>query len=217
MAIDKSIEKIITKQKIDKKAKIINSARKLFIKKGYEATSTREIAKEADVNLALVNYYFNSKEALFDLIYDEIFTGLVKNISINMPEKNSSIENISLLIDTYVNQLIKTPEIASFIFQEISKNPYRLTIRYNNNKIVQNFFSSFFECLNDDMEKGNIRKVQDPIMLVFNIISMCAFPFISKSIVQEITGDNDQKFVQKMIERKEEIKIIFQSYLTKID
>ena len=49
-----------------KKETIIESAIKLFSTKGFEGTSVREIASDAGVNVAMINYYFESKEKLFD-------------------------------------------------------------------------------------------------------------------------------------------------------
>ncbi len=51
--------------------KIKEAARTVFTRKGYAATRTRDIAKEANINLALLNYYFRSKEKLFGLIMME--------------------------------------------------------------------------------------------------------------------------------------------------
>ena len=51
--------------------KIKAAARKVFTQKGYSATRTRDIAEEAGLNLALLNYYFRSKEKLFELIMAE--------------------------------------------------------------------------------------------------------------------------------------------------
>lgn len=50
---------------IETREKILDAARVLFADLGYEGTSVREIAKKAEVNVASVNYYFNSKENLF--------------------------------------------------------------------------------------------------------------------------------------------------------
>ena len=44
--------------------KIKDAARKVFQAKGYDAARTRDIAEEAGVNLALINYYYRSKESL---------------------------------------------------------------------------------------------------------------------------------------------------------
>ena len=51
--------------------KIKEAARKVFTSKGYAATRTRDIAEEAGINLALLNYYFRTKEKLFEIIMAE--------------------------------------------------------------------------------------------------------------------------------------------------
>jgi AcrR family transcriptional regulator len=52
--------------KPDTKTRILDAAEKLFGEKGFDATSLRDITAEADVNLAAVNYHFQSKESLID-------------------------------------------------------------------------------------------------------------------------------------------------------
>jgi AcrR family transcriptional regulator len=53
---------------IDTKTRILDAAEKLFGSKGFESTSLRDITTEADVNLAAVNYHFQSKDSLVDAI-----------------------------------------------------------------------------------------------------------------------------------------------------
>jgi AcrR family transcriptional regulator len=50
------------------KDRILNAAERLFARNGFEATSLRAITTEADVNLAAVNYHFQSKEALVQAV-----------------------------------------------------------------------------------------------------------------------------------------------------
>jgi AcrR family transcriptional regulator len=50
----------------DTKTRILDAAEKLFGEKGFDATSLRDITTEADVNLAAVNYHFQSKESLIE-------------------------------------------------------------------------------------------------------------------------------------------------------
>ena len=60
---------------ISTEAKIKEAAKRVFTNKGFSGCSSREIANEAGMNVALVNYYFTSKEQLFNFgicfIYDE--------------------------------------------------------------------------------------------------------------------------------------------------
>ena len=62
---------------MDKREKIIQSATELFIKQGFEGTSVREIATDADVNVALINYYFGSKEKLFESVVEYRLLSLI--------------------------------------------------------------------------------------------------------------------------------------------
>ena len=49
---------------MDTKTKIVQAACELFAKNGYGGTSIRDIAAEAEVNVAGVNYHFKSKKSL---------------------------------------------------------------------------------------------------------------------------------------------------------
>src|SRR5579871_4058626 len=53
---------------VDTKTKILDAAEKLFGTKGFDATSLRDITTEAEVNLAAVNYHFQSKDSLIDAV-----------------------------------------------------------------------------------------------------------------------------------------------------
>lgn len=55
-------------ERADTKSKILDAAEKLFGIKGFDATSLRDITAEADVNLAAVNYHFQSKDSLIDAV-----------------------------------------------------------------------------------------------------------------------------------------------------
>src|SRR5580692_1378770 len=57
-------------EKQDTKSRILDSAEKLFGLNGFEATSLRDITAEAQVNLAAVNYHFQSKESLIDAVIE---------------------------------------------------------------------------------------------------------------------------------------------------
>src|SRR5690606_14988663 len=87
--------------------KIIQAARKVFMQKGYVATRTRDIAEEAGINLALLNYYFRSKEKLFQLIMVEklqllfsVILPIVNNDDLTLEEK------VETLVENYINLLV---------------------------------------------------------------------------------------------------------------
>ena len=57
----------------DTKTRILDSAERLFAGNGFHNTSLRDITKDAEVNLASVNYHFGSKESLFEEVFKRHF------------------------------------------------------------------------------------------------------------------------------------------------
>ena len=55
---------------MDTKEKIIKSAAKLFAKQGFQKTTIKEIARDAEVNIAAINYHFGSKYALIEKVIE---------------------------------------------------------------------------------------------------------------------------------------------------
>lgn len=107
----------------DKRTHIIETALDLFAKKGYEGTSIRDIAESASVNLAMVNYYFGSKEKLFENIVQyksSVTRGVLDEILNNA--NLSSIEKIDSIVDSYVERLFTHRYFHRLIYQELLIN-----------------------------------------------------------------------------------------------
>ena len=107
----------------DKRVHIMEMAMDLFAGKGYEGTSIRDIAERASVNLAMINYYFGSKEKLFENIveYKSALTrGILDEILKN--KELSAIEKIYAVIDSYLEKLFTHRSFHRLIYQELMLN-----------------------------------------------------------------------------------------------
>ena len=62
----------------DSRQRILEAAVALFARNGYGATGMRELASAANVNLAMVNYFFGSKKGLLKEILDDFFSGYLR-------------------------------------------------------------------------------------------------------------------------------------------
>ncbi|RTZ94748.1 MAG: hypothetical protein DSY90_15295 [Deltaproteobacteria bacterium] len=60
---------------VESRDRIIQAAVMLFARKGFAETGLRELAAAADVNLAMINYFFGSKKELLKGILDTFFSG----------------------------------------------------------------------------------------------------------------------------------------------
>lgn len=106
-------------EKTDKREHILLVAEELFAEKGYDGTSVRDIANQAGVNLAMISYYFGSKENLLKELIEFRFrytTSLLEEKS-NDPQQ-SPWEKIEWLIDFYVDRIINNRRFHNIISQE---------------------------------------------------------------------------------------------------
>jgi AcrR family transcriptional regulator len=92
----------------DKQIQILETAEKLFADQGFAGTSVREIAKEANVNLAMISYYFGSKEKLMEAIFNYrinsswfMFKSLADDLTISPRVK------MEMVVDMMVEKIIK--------------------------------------------------------------------------------------------------------------
>jgi len=82
------------KEDVSTEEKIKQAARRLFTEKGFDAVKTRDIAEEAGINLALLNYYFRTKENLFDIIMVENFDQFAQQLIPILGNENLSLDEI---------------------------------------------------------------------------------------------------------------------------
>ena len=72
---------------IEARERIINASRQLFSQKGYDATRVNDIAKAANVNKALIYYYFKSKEDILDFMVNSLLDNAV-SLTLDFIQKN---------------------------------------------------------------------------------------------------------------------------------
>jgi len=95
--------------------KIKDAARKIFTKKGFLATTIRDIATEADINVASINYYFRSKENLFAFIMDETIKKLFDKIEPVLNDEATGVnEKIEICVGYYIDQVLENPDFIFF-------------------------------------------------------------------------------------------------------
>src|ERR1700744_1467320 len=113
--------KTMEKDKIDKKDHILDVAEKVFSDKGFDGASTRLISSEAGVNMAMLNYYFGSKEGLFLAIFDRkisSFQSILQNIGND--DTISSWDKMDRYIELYSERVVNNNCFQKLLYQEMS-------------------------------------------------------------------------------------------------
>lgn len=190
--------------------RIKDAARKLFTQKGFAATRTRDIAEEAGINLALLNYYFRSKQKLFDLIMMENFQEFIRGITVNLIDEQMTFDQrIQNIVVAYIDMLTRVPDLPLFILNEIRGNSSKVAAKLSSElaPIRQHFFRQLIAS-----NKEGITNLE-PFHFVANLVGLSVFPFIGRPILQRVIGFSDAQFDQYMQDRKTLVPLWMKSML----
>lgn len=179
--------------------KIRKAALKLFTQKGYAATRTRDISEEAGINLALLNYYFRSKEKLFEIVMLEILQNFFRGITHIFNDESSTVDQkIQMFVNEYTSLLTQQPDLPLFIFHELRMKPEKFASKMG---VTVIFKSVFFKQLSQDITRNKIADI-NPLHYVINMIGMCVFPFIAAPIFRHAAGVDAKRYSALIEERK---------------
>ncbi len=186
--------------------KIKNAAQKVFIQKGYSGTSTRDIADEAGINNALVNYYFRSKEKLFDIVMKEQVTTLFdKILPIVNNETTTLAQKIQAIIDYHTEVLLAQPGISLFVLSELHNQPERIAIYMQANRgLSRSVLARQFKEVKPDI---------NPIQLIMTVMGMILFPFMGRYVFQRTSGLDNKEFDALLKERTKLVPALIKAML----
>ena len=187
---------------------IISTAKNLFFKEGKFNATTQEIADAAGVNRTLINYYFRSRNALFDLVFEE---GKKEDerrqkmiVMSNLPIR----EKLELFIDYFLAQAKTYPYREVYMLTQMIKDGVCV---YDKKEHIKYMTEKFYVELEEEMEKGTIQKIP-PIQFMLNFISMLIFPVAMRPFLQNNFELDDVEYDKILSERKEIIlKTIFKN------
>jgi AcrR family transcriptional regulator len=195
----------MAKKKVDStdistEEKIIAAARKVFTQKGYAATRTRDIAEEAGINLALLNYYFRSKEKLFGQVMREKIQQLFGLLLPILDDSTTLLDTkVELIVSEYINMITNNPDLPIFVLNELKGHTAALKNVLPIDKIIPH--ASFFKQLTE------ARPDIHPLHFLLNILGMTVFPFIAMPAFDAIGIINKNNFTSLIQERKKLIPV----------
>lgn len=104
------------------KDKVADAAVELFFQKGFHATSVRDIAQVATVNVSLIHYYFKSKQGLLEYTIIEYYERYMAYLEkeLRQVEKEDKIKQLKILIEAMMRYKVETYELTYFIQRELS-------------------------------------------------------------------------------------------------
>ena len=193
-------EKQMNEQEQSTEEKILEAASKVFTEKGFAGTRTRDIAEHAGINLALLNYYFRSKEKLFEQVMKAkilLLFGQILPIITN--EKTTLEEKIDLASEKYFEILSRNPNLPLFVISEIQKKNSNISKIIPINKIFEN--SIIIKQIKEKRPEIN------PLHYLVNFLAMTIFPFLAKPVFNAFELTNEEEYHQFISERRKLVPI----------
>lgn len=202
----------------DKKDHIINKAIELFALKGFEGTSIRDLATAADVNVAMINYYFGTKEKLFEALVEKKTISSRGSLEEIAKDKTlSSLEKIDKIIESYVERFFVHRRFHRVLQQELITNQ-RETLTES---IVQAMFPNALTIkaiLEKGMKNNEFKKV-DPELTLASLLGTINQVLLSKKFCLKLLDKgpeyvpyDDPKFKKRMIDH---LKQLMRDHLVK--
>ncbi|NUM79381.1 TetR/AcrR family transcriptional regulator [bacterium] len=183
--------------------KIIEAARNVFHRKGFDGARMQEIADEAGINKAMLHYYFRSKDQLFEAVFKEalgrIFPMLLSILMSDEPIE----ENLKKFIPAYIDTIKKHPYLPGFVLHEMTRNPERLTNMVRSVGVAS-APPKILQQLQKGMDEGRYIAIA-PEQILVSVLAACIFPFVAKPMVKVALGMDDEKFDQFINQRKEQL------------
>lgn len=193
--------KTMDKDKIDKKDHILDVAEKIFADLGFDGASTRHISSEAGVNMAMLNYYFGSKEGLFLAIFERkiySFRTLLQNIGND--ESISSWDKLSRCIDNYVERIIVNNCFQKMINRELTLSR-RDELTDKITKILMVNAAEIKKILDEGIKNKTFAKDIDPQMVIATIFGTKNYIVNSPHIASQLLGHDisDEKYMEEKL------------------
>lgn len=195
---------------INTENRIKEAARKVFMKKGFKGTTSRDIAKEAGLNVALTNYYFRKKEKLFKIIFLDVAHDFLDEI-VNILNKPIDLsKKIRMIMESELEVQQKDPDLFIFFYSESRNNPENLLKELG--MIKDRFLEKWNEQIRENIKKKIIRKI-DPISALSIVMGQMQFPMVASKLLMEIGGFTEHSYKKFLEQEKERAIEMVSNYL----
>lgn len=202
----------------EKQIQIMEAAEKLFAAKGFDGTSVRDIADTAGVNLAMISYYFGSKEKLMEAMFDyrsESFKLQLENMIHN--KELEPMQKVEQLIDQYIEKLMNQQCFHRVMVREQMMNNNGIIamriqqLKMRNQELIK-------QLILQGQKKGHFKKNIDIPLLMITLIGTVSqlvttqHYYREMNNLQSLSDEEFQKHIRKKLSLH--LKKIFNAILT---
>jgi AcrR family transcriptional regulator len=185
----------------EKQIKILQVAEKLFAEKGFDGTSIRDIAREAKINVAMVSYYFGSKEKMLESLIFSRTSDMKLQLESLSKEVISPVEKINKLIALYITQINRNKCIYQILHFELTSKKRELDLKSFTEVKKQNF-EIIKKIIEEGQEKGVFRKEVNIFLIPSSILGPFFHFQMNRPHYEEMLGLNTNEAYDNYIKNE---------------
>lgn len=165
--------------------KIIDAAISLFYSKGYNGTSVRDIAKQADVNVANISYYFSGKQGLMEQLVSDFLEGYLRIVERTVEQRNflSAKEVLFQMVRNILQYQFERRELTRFFYRELSLDSTLIR------EIMTIYFSKERYYIEQLIRQGQEKKEFQNVsftMFMTQLKGMISMPYLYPQYISEV-------------------------------
>lgn len=188
---------------IGTEARILQEAEREFLEHGFTEARTTRIAERAGVTHAMLHYYYRTKQNLFDRIINTKFDTMSSAIAITIDNGERPIrERVAEAVRQHFEFVKKNPLLPRFMMTEVFGHPERFeAVSTKLQQTARTMIQKIDIELREASKRGECKYV-DPLMLLFDIVSINIFPFLSVAAIQHILSEREN--IDRFLDHKKE-------------
>jgi AcrR family transcriptional regulator len=200
-----------------KQLQILETAERLFAMHGFHGASVRDIAQGADVNIAMISYYFGSKERLIEAIFLKRILDVKTGLDELLKNKDlAPLEKMNRLIDLFVARISDRPYFCRMMVRAQATEegiPTDLIM-----DIKKQMYDMVKKLITEGQKKGAFVADLDPLMVVSTIVGTTNHVILSQNFQRKVwnmENTPDDKFRVLLREKvSNHLKKMFKVVLT---
>ena len=201
----------------DKQLQILETAERLFASQGFDGTSVRDIADAAGVNVAMISYYFRSKEKLMETLFEQRMGHIKMRVeSLLKDDTLTPLQKMEILIDEHIDRVMHRQQFHRIVFCEqiLNKNPF--IIKMVNDLKMRNM-AVIHKLIQDGQKKGAFKKKVDVVMMLTTMYGTVSHSMVSLDYYREFNNlqQMPEEEYQEMFKKKlsNHLKALFKAIL----
>ncbi|HEX6926984.1 MAG TPA: helix-turn-helix domain-containing protein [Longimicrobiaceae bacterium] len=189
--------------------RILDAARRVFMRRGTAGARMQEIAEEAGVNQALLHYYFRSKERLAEAVFLEVAKRLVPAVAEILGSAAPLEQKVRRAVEIYIDTVRKTPYLPAYVLSELHHHPERFQALVANaaggrGRDPHEVLELLRRQLDEEAAAGRLRPIA-PEQFLLNVMGLVAAPFLVLPILPFVLPGEPDAFDRILDERRAEL------------